>query len=76
MDQPHGQEPKPYRSSPVPRVALTREEAAASLGMGSVDSFERYVQPSIRMIRRGSLRLVPVAELVRWANDAAEATLP
>jgi hypothetical protein len=59
----------------VPRVALSRKEAAASVGM-SVDSFERHVQPSVRMIRRGRLRLVPVAELVRWAEEAAERTLP
>lgn len=60
--------------SPVPRVALTREEAAASLGM-SLDSFERHVQPDLRMIRRGKLRLVPVRELERWATEAAESTL-
>ncbi len=43
----------------VPRIALTREEAARALGM-SVDSFERYVQSEVRLIRRGRLRLVPV----------------
>ena len=59
----------------LPRIALTREEAAAALGMGSVDSFERYVQPHVRMIRRGRLRLVPVRELERWAAEAAERTL-
>jgi excisionase family DNA binding protein len=62
-------------TAPVPRFALTREEAAASLGM-SIDSFERYVQPHIRMIRCGRLRLVPVSELEQWARDAAERTLP
>lgn len=59
---------------PVPRVALTRAEAAASLGM-SLDSFERHVQPELRLVRRGSLRLVPVAELARWVDDAAERAL-
>ena len=59
----------------IPRVALSREEAAASLGM-SVDSFERHVQPSIRMVRRGRLLRVPVTELTRWADVQAEATLP
>lgn len=57
--------------APVPRVALTRAEAAASLGM-SLDSFERHVQPELRLVRRGSLRIVPVAELARWAEAAAE----
>ena len=52
--------------APVPRVALTRDQAAAALGM-SLDSFERHVQPSIRMVRLGKMRLVPVAELERWA---------
>ena len=42
-----------------------------SLGM-SLDSFERHVQPELRLIRRGKLRLVPLAELERWANDNAE----
>ena len=57
----------------IPRVALKREEAAASLGM-SLDSFERHVQPSLRIIRRGRLRLVPVSELERWAREEAEPT--
>lgn len=56
----------------VPRVALTRLEAAASLGI-SLDSFERHVQPEIGLIRRGRLVLVPVAELVRWAEIAVDA---
>ena len=42
-----------------------------SLGM-SLDSFERHVQPELRLIRRGKLRLVPLAELERWANENAE----
>ena len=58
-------------SSNVPRVALSRQEAAASLGM-SIDSFERHVQPELRLIRRGKLRLVPLVELERWANENAE----
>ena len=61
-------------TQPVPRLALTREEAAASLAM-SLDSFERYVQPHLRMLRFGRLRLVPVAELERFAAEHAERTL-
>ena len=53
--------------APVPRVALTREEAAASLGL-SLRHFERHVQPHLRIVRSGSVRLVPVAELERWAE--------
>jgi hypothetical protein len=52
-------------ASMTPRLALTRAEAAAALGM-SLDSFERYVQTDVRMIRRGRMRLVPVRELERW----------
>lgn len=61
--------------APIPRIALTREEAAASLGM-SLDSFERHVQPSIRLVRLGRVRLVPVAELEHWVDDNAQRTLP
>jgi hypothetical protein len=60
--------------APIPRVALTREDAAASIAM-SLDSFERYVQPSIRMLRLGTLRLVPVSELERWCDANAECAL-
>jgi len=54
----------------VPRVALTREEAAASLGV-SLRHFERHVQPHVRIVRSGSVRLVPVTELERWAERSA-----
>jgi helix-turn-helix protein len=57
----------------LPRLALTRAEAAEALGM-SLDSFERYVQADVRMIRRGRMRLVPVRELERWL-DANAATV-
>lgn len=60
--------------APIPRVTLTREEAAAALGV-SLDSFERHVQPEVRLVRRGRLRLVPVVELERWAVRAAERPL-
>ena len=59
----------------IPRVLLTRQEAAAALGM-SLNSFERHVQPDLRLIRLGRMRLVPVEELRRWADDAAERTVP
>jgi hypothetical protein len=56
--------------APIPRLALTREEAAAAIGM-SLDSFERHVQPTVRLVRLGRLRLVPVRELERWLEDNA-----
>jgi hypothetical protein len=58
------------RQRPVPRVTLTKSEAAVALGI-SVDSFERHVQPDLRVIRRGRMRLVPVRELERWAAENA-----
>jgi len=42
-------------------IALGKPEAAAALSM-SVDSFERYVQSDLRVIRRGRLVLIAVAE--------------
>jgi hypothetical protein len=54
----------------VPRVALTLEEAAAALGM-SLSHFRRHVLPFVKVIRSGSCRLVPIAELERWADQNA-----
>ena len=64
----------PQPAAPAPRVALTRSEAAAALGI-SVDSFERHVQPEVRLIRRGRMRLIPTSELERWAAENATLTL-
>lgn len=62
------------RATAAPRIALTKAEAAAALGM-SVDSFERYVGPEVRCVRRGRMRLFPVAEIERWASENAARTL-
>jgi excisionase family DNA binding protein len=56
------------------RLALSRSEAAEALGI-SLDSFERYVQGELRLIRRGRLRLVPVSELTKWLDSNAARTL-
>lgn len=53
------------------RLALRKLEAAAALGL-SDESFDRYVKPQVRVVRRGSLRLYPVAELERWLAESAE----
>lgn len=65
---------KAQPTAPVPRVALTRQEAADSIGV-SLDSFERHVQPHIHLIRLGRMVLVDVAELREWAAGAGEKTL-
>lgn len=59
----------------VPAVALELSRAAAALDMG-LAFFEREVLPEVRVVRRGSKRLVPVEELVRWARENATRTLP
>lgn len=60
--------------APIPRVALTIPEAAASLGVGP-DFFDQHIRPELRVIRRGSKRLIPVEELRRWADENAERVL-
>lgn len=60
--------PRPV--DPVRRVAYTRAEAAAALGV-SVDTFERHVQPFIKVVPCGQLVLVPPAELERWLRERA-----
>jgi len=64
-----------HPTAPIPRLALTREEAAAAIGGMSLDSFERYVQPTIRLVRLGRIVLVPVAEIERWLDEHAERTV-
>jgi hypothetical protein len=52
------------------RLALSRSEAAAALGM-SLRHFQRHVQPRLRCIYSGQLRMYPVSELERWINEEA-----
>jgi hypothetical protein len=61
-------------NSTLPRLALKPEKAARALDI-SVDSYERYVEPEIRLVRRGRLKLAPVRELERWLDENAEAPL-
>ena len=55
----------------VPRLALTREEAAEALGIG-LTTFKEQVQPALRIVRRGKVRMIPIAELERWLDENAE----
>lgn len=57
------------RPSP-PRLGLTIEEAAQAVGM-SESSFKRHVQSELRIVRRGSLRIVPIPEIERWLDSNA-----
>ncbi len=57
-----------------PHLAYSKPQAAAALGI-SINSFERHVQPELRVVRRGKLRLFPATELERWLRENAELTL-
>ena len=62
-------------SSPaVPRLALSKSEAAEALGV-SVDFLEEHVMHELRIVRRGRRRLIPVAEITRWMESNAHRTL-
>ena len=65
--------PRPLQS--VPRYAVTRAEAAASLGI-SLNHFERKVQPELKVVLSGQLVLVPAAELERWVQRNARRIVP
>ena len=58
----------------LPCIALTREQAARSIGM-SLDHFEKHVQPEIRLVRRGRKVIVPTAELTAWVERNQEHVL-
>ena len=58
----------------VPRLALTKAEAADALGV-SVDFLEQHVMPELRVVRRGRRRLIPILELERWIDESAEVFL-
>lgn len=58
----------------LPRLGLRKREAARALGI-SDESFDLYVKPYVRVVRWGSLRVYPVAELERFLSDQAAAPL-
>jgi excisionase family DNA binding protein len=55
---------------PVPRLALSIEEAAASIGIDRSTFYER-VLPHIRVVREGRRVLVPVRELEAYLDRNA-----
>ena len=55
---------------PIPRVLLTKREAAAALAM-SVRHFERHVQAQVLCVHSGQLTLYSLRDLERWATDEA-----
>jgi hypothetical protein len=59
---------------PVTRLALSKREAAEAIGC-SVDFLEEHVWPDLKVIRRGRLCFVAVAELQRWLDREATRTI-
>jgi excisionase family DNA binding protein len=55
----------------VPRLAVTKQEAAAALGV-SVDFFDEHIVHELRIVRRGRRRLIPIRELERWLDQQAD----
>lgn len=58
------------RATAVQKLLLTRKEAAEELGM-SLRHFERHVQPNIRCVYSGQLRLYRPRDLERWVDEQA-----
>jgi hypothetical protein len=52
-------------------LALRREDAARVIG-ASDETFDRYVRPTLPVVRLGSVRVYPVAALEAWLLDRAE----
>lgn len=59
----------------VPRLALSKAEAAEALGGVSMDYFEEHVQPELNVVRRGRKVIVPRSEIERWLTENASRTL-
>ena len=57
------------------RLALSVEEACAALGV-SWDFWQEHVAAELRIVRRGRRKLIAVAELERWLDEAGERVLP
>jgi len=64
----------PGGPQPVPRLALSIEEACEALGV-SWDFWREHVAADVRIVRCGRRKLVPVTELERWLERRAEAVL-
>jgi hypothetical protein len=61
-------------SHPVPRLALSPDEAAAALGV-SRDYLDAHVGPELRWVRRGRRKFVDVRELQRWLEASSARTV-
>ena len=64
----------PTRAGIPVRLALSRAEAASTLGV-SIDYLDEQVLPEVRIVRRGRRKLVPISELERWLRVNAALAL-
>lgn len=64
----------PRVSVPPPRVALTPPEAAGAIGVG-LTTFREQIQPDLKVVRRGRVVLIGIAELERFMVENAEPVL-
>jgi hypothetical protein len=71
---PHAVDNRFFLIAPVPRIALTQQEACAALGC-SEEFFVEHVRPHMRVVRRGRKRLFPVDELRRVIDALADTAL-
>ena len=62
------------RMPSTPRLALTPNEAAQSIGC-SRDFFDKHVGAELRWVRRGRLKFVAVSEIEDWLRRNAGLTL-
>ena len=63
--------PPTVRGASVSEPLVVPPTEAARLLSVSRDYFDVHVKPELRLIRRGRLVLVPVAELERWVRENA-----
>ena len=63
---------QPASVAPVPRLAFTRQELAASLGIsvGTVDAWK--AKQGLPFLRRGGVVLFPVDEVRTWLANNLE----
>lgn len=69
--RPDGLGPNAGQTNPS-RLALRKAEAAAALGV-SDETFDRYVRPTLPVVRLGTTRVYPVEALERWLLEQAAA---
>ena len=59
----------------LPRLTLSPQDSADALGV-SRDFFDQHIKPELRVVRRGRLVLIPIAELEQWIERNAAKVLP